>query len=61
MYRYEYVTLASETMMGAQYSGYREIIDEYAANGWRFVACVPARSTSHGKVTELDLVFEKEV
>lgn len=61
MYRYEYVTLDSETLLGARFSEHQQVIDAYAAKGWRFVAWVPVRSTDYGKVKKLDLVFEKEV
>lgn len=60
MYRYEYVTLDSETIMGGRFSEHRPVIDEYAAKGWRFAGWLPAKSTDHGKITKVDLIFEKE-
>lgn len=61
MYRYEYVTLDSETLIGARFPENQQVIDAYAAKGWRFVTWLPVRSTDYGKVIKLDLVFEKEV
>jgi alpha-beta hydrolase superfamily lysophospholipase len=41
MYRYEYVTVKATGHMNPTYERYREIINEYAKNGFRCVGFVP--------------------
>ena len=68
MYKYEYVTVSAE-MEGhlakfnnvLSISDYRRIIDEKAADGWRYVGYMPTRESMKGYLRELDLIFEKEV
>ena len=68
MYKYEYVTVSAE-MEGylAKFNNvlsladYRKIIDEKAAEGWRYVGYMPTRERMKGYLRELDLIFEKEV
>lgn len=67
MYKYEYVTVSAE-MEGylAKFNNvlsladYRKIIDEKAAEGWRYVGYMPTRESMKGYLRELDLIFEKE-
>lgn len=68
MYRYEYVTLSAEDgKISAKLNGlqsldsYREIIDERAADGWRYVGHIPTRESIRGYTKCVDLIFEKEV
>lgn len=58
MYKYEYVEVEQTGVIGLSMSEHRDIIDEYAINGWRFVAAIPTRQVS-GFINKLDLVFEK--
>ena len=37
---------------------HRQIIDDYAAKGYRFVACIPTCINNNGVAFEFDLVFE---
>ena len=68
MYKYEYVSVSAE-MEGylAKFNGklslsdYRQIIDEKAAQGWRYVVYIHTRESREGYVRDLDLIFEKEV
>lgn len=68
MYKYEYVSVSAE-MEGylakfnnvLSLSDYREIIDQKAAQGWRYVGWMPTRESMKGYLRELDLIFEKEV
>ncbi|MBQ4382054.1 MAG: DUF4177 domain-containing protein [Oscillospiraceae bacterium] len=39
---------------------YREIIREMGAKGYRYVGYLPSEMTAYGRITEADLVFEKE-
>ena len=58
MKKYEYKRLKAGTFLGAEFKEHRQIIDEYAAKGYRFVACIPTCIASNGVVFEFDLVFE---
>ena len=40
--------------------GSGEIIDEYAAKGYRYVGYIPVEMTGHGQILEMDLIFEIE-
>ena len=40
---------------------YRSIIDERAANGWRYVGFIPTKQRGTGHTQELDLIFEKTI
>ena len=39
---------------------YREIIDQKAKAGWRYVGFIPVAQRGTGHIEEMDLVFEKE-
>lgn len=39
---------------------YRSVIDKRAANGWRYVGCIPIKQRGTGHTQEMDLIFEKE-
>ncbi|MBQ9646940.1 MAG: DUF4177 domain-containing protein, partial [Oscillospiraceae bacterium] len=41
-------------------AAHREIIEQRAKDGWRFVASVPTQFTSYGGTKAVDLVFERE-
>jgi len=60
MYKYEFVTIGNEKFMGAKYTRHRNIIDEYAKNGYRYVGFIPTKTTDWGKFMTIDLVFEKQ-
>ena len=57
MYKYLYVESKAGGLLSED--NHREIIDKYAAEGWRFVAAIPKKSGSYGQITANDLVFEK--
>ena len=58
MKRYEYVKLNINSFFGAGSEEHRQIIDEYAAKGYRYVGFVPTYMNEHGKIKEIDLIFE---
>lgn len=61
MYKYKYVSINQEYMMYSNvFEEYREIIDEHASNGYRYVGFIPAKINPNGKITILDLIFETE-
>lgn len=59
-YRFESVPF-SGMFLPASCKGYRELITDLAAQGWRFAGQVPAQQNGHGAVEVLDLIFEREV
>lgn len=61
MFEYEYVKLGGRKMLSSDFSKYRDIVDEYAQKGYRFVTYIPIRSMTRGELYEMDLVFEKEI
>ncbi|ARC84183.1 hypothetical protein U732_710 [Clostridium argentinense CDC 2741] len=59
MYEYKYVP----TTLGGFFSDadHHEIIDEYAKNGWKLVQVLPMYYNSHGRPTDYEIIFEKEI
>ncbi|MBW3112683.1 DUF4177 domain-containing protein [Bacillus sp. MCCB 382] len=53
MYEYAYV----QTSLGGFFTEpkHREIIEEYAADGWR----LPLKYNGHGKPTDYEIIFER--
>ena len=67
MYKYEYVTVHCDVNGWGFGSGlvyeiedYRSLIDKKAADGWRYVGCIPTKQAAQGFTEEFDLIFEKE-
>ena len=60
MKKYEYVSVRTNRFFGAKSDKHREIIDEYAEKGWRYVGFIPTKMSDYGKLKEMDLVFEKD-
>ena len=68
MYRYEYESVSYGFGGWGLGSGnvytiedYRAVIDRRAAEGWRYVGCIPTRQRGTGHTQEMDLIFEREV
>lgn len=61
-YFYEYVPLhtGGGFWIDNAASEHRDIITEYAQQGWRYVGFVPTKFSSEGGIKEIDLIFEKE-
>lgn len=65
MKKYKYVRMKCKTF-GSTYShkgengklNHREVIDDFAARGYRFVGTVPVNVECYGRIREFDLVFE---
>ncbi len=62
MYEYKYVNLytGGGFFLDNSDAAHRELIDEQAKDGWRFVAAIPTSFTSNGGTKSLDLVFERK-
>ena len=58
MKKYEYVSINIDGFLGAGSEEHRQIIDNYAAKGYKYVGYIPTNITSHGKIVEMDLIFE---
>ena len=58
MKKYEYVNVIINKFIGAKSEEHRQIIDEYAAKGYRYVGFVPTNISDYGKIKEMDLIFE---
>ena len=61
--KYEYVTV--NTMNGLfsnKNQGYRDVINEYAAKGYRYVGWFPVRTNTfiEGAFEQIDLIFETD-
>ena len=61
MKRYEYVRMHSNKWIGAKFEESRQVIDEYAAKGFRYVGFLPVIINDYGKFRDIDLIFEKDV
>ena len=62
MYQYKYITLytGGGFWLNNSTCEHRQLIDEQAAAGWRYVGFLPTRQRGTGHMQELDLIFEKE-
>ncbi|PWM26270.1 MAG: DUF4177 domain-containing protein [Oscillospiraceae bacterium] len=58
MKHYEYVAVHIGRFIGAKSESHREIIDEYAAKGYRYVGFIPTNMNDYGKIKDINLVFE---
>ncbi len=61
MYEYQYVRLNATGVMTVEFKDRQEIIDRYAADGWRYVGWVPATLGAYGSICQIDLIFEREL
>ena len=60
MKQYTYVTIQNEKFLDVSFTAHREIIDEYAAKGYRYIGFLPTVQNDYGKIKEIDLIFEKD-
>ena len=49
------------TWFGAGTEEHRQVIDEYAVKGYRYVGFIPTDINDHGKIKQIDLIFEIEI
>ena len=61
MKQYTYVTICANSFFGMAIEKHRQIIDDYASKGYRYVGYIPTEMNSHGVISEMDLIFEKDV
>lgn len=60
MFKYEYVKVVNEALMNSKFTQHRDVIDDYAKRGFRYVGFIPAKSDGYGRIREMDLIFEKQ-
>lgn len=60
MYEYKYVSVDRKGWIFSGFQSYREVINREAAQGWRYTGWVPMEINS-GAITQIDLVFEREI
>ena len=58
MKKYEYVNINIDGFLGSGSEEHRKVIDEYAIKGYKYVGYVPTNIAPHGKIIEMDLIFE---
>ena len=58
MKRYEYVNVKIGKFIGAKSEEHRQIIDEYASKGYRYVGYIPTEIRDQGTIKSMDLVLE---
>ncbi|MCI9610330.1 MAG: DUF4177 domain-containing protein [Oscillibacter sp.] len=59
--KYVYVNVHIGKFCGAKSEEHRDIIDEYAAKGYRYVGYIPTNISDYGKIKDMDLVFETDL
>ena len=52
-------TVHRRRLLAQQQRQHREIIDRYAAAGWRYVGYIPTKFSGEGGSKEIDLIFER--
>lgn len=58
MKKYEYISIKVGRFIGSKSQEHRDIIDEYAKKGYRYIGFIPTDMTDHGKIINMDLIFE---
>lgn len=63
MYEYEYIEIdtGGGFWINNAQGTHREVIDQEARAGWRYVGYVPLTFSSYGGIKSMDLIFEREV
>ena len=61
MKKYEYVNLKIGKVFSSHSEEHRQIIDEYATKGYRYVGYIPTYINCDGKIDKIDLIFELDI
>ncbi len=59
-YRYVTIELENNRLTSAKSTAHREIIDKYAAEGFRYAGYLPCVIGPSGKMLSVDLIFETD-
>ncbi len=60
MKKYEYISIKVGHFIGSKTEEHRNIIDDYAKRGYRYIGFIPTDMTDYGKIKTMDLIFEIE-
>lgn len=60
--QYEFIKMSMKNSRPgcAHLQGYREIIEDFASKGYKFLNWLPVKQGASGKILEIELVFGKE-
>lgn len=58
-YEYDYVTIPVGMMSGKLKEDFRQVIERYAADGWKLHSLVPMPLLAGGQASVLELIFER--
>ncbi len=61
MYQYKFLEIRTKIGLTFHFEGFKELIEEHALEGWRFVTAIPVESQGAGWISALSLVFEKNM
>lgn len=59
-YKYVNVDYKVKDVVMVSVSEHRNLIDQYALQGYRFVGMIPTEVSATGCMRKMDLIFEKE-
>ena len=57
---YKYIYVRAKLGGRLNDSDYKELINQYSQEGWRFITAIPAVSGGYSQIKEVDLVFERQ-
>lgn len=57
--KFKYLYVESKVKGMFSEANHRELIDQYAEEGWRYVNAIPASFCGNGQPKTFDLIFEK--
>lgn len=58
-YKYAELNYKAKGVLFLCTSDHKEIINEYAGQGYRYIGFVPTEIDAHGSFRRIDLIFEK--
>ncbi|QNL43790.1 DUF4177 domain-containing protein [Oscillibacter hominis] len=63
MYEYQYIELhvGGGFWIDNSQCAHRDLIEEQAKAGWRYVGYIPSCFTGNGGIKDIDLIFERRV
>lgn len=61
MRQYKYARIGLKGVFVGRFDSHREVIDAYAKRGYKYVGYIPTKIAGYGYITEMDLVFEKDI
>ena len=68
MYKYEYENVSCDVDGIGPINGrlfvmddHKQVIEERANNGWRYVGFIPQKQRGTGHIQAIDLIFEKKI